>query len=144
MDFIRSPLSKTAAEMAPRSRVSIIVDRREMEKRLWRGVVGDGREFGFDLEHPLRHGLVFFATDTQYYVILQQPEKVLEVDLGDATTAARIGWKIGNLHLPIQVEPGIARVIDDLSVRRMLDREGIAYRETKAVFEPMKGIPHAH
>ena len=60
------------------------VERLQLAKRLWRGVAADGTEFGFELEAPLKHGDAFFQSATARYVIEQQPEPVVEIDLAIA------------------------------------------------------------
>jgi urease accessory protein len=144
MDFIRHALHFSASEFPQLARVSIVVERVDLAKRRWRGVAGDGREFGFDLDAPLWHGAVFYVTDSVYYCILQQPERVLEVGFTDPTAAARLGWTIGSLHFPMEVEHGTIRVADDIALRQLFEREQIHYREGRAVFQPMKAVSHAH
>jgi urease accessory protein len=142
MDLIRDHLAPHATPDLPR--VALSVARLDLEKRRWRGVADDGRDFGFDLEHPLHDGAAFFATEAKVYLIAQRPEPVLELPLGDPATSARLGWKIGNLHFPIQVTNNAIRVAADPAIRQMLEREQLPFREATAVFAPLKGIPHAH
>src|SRR3954464_6792096 len=80
--------------------VALAVERITLAKRIWRGKAADGTEFGFELERPLRNAEAFWQTATARYVIAQQPENVLEIDLAIAPSAAAgIGWAVGNLHL---------------------------------------------
>lgn len=112
-------------------------------KRRWRAVAEDGAEFGFDLEDRLKNGCVFFQSPTHDYVIWQKPEMVYEMDLEDASSAALAGWKIGNLHMPVQVIEGVIRIIHDPAVRQLLEREGWPYREAMVVFNPLRVAAHA-
>lgn len=142
MDFIHSALPQVPPNLA---RVSIVVDRHTLAKRRWRGVAGDGREFGFDLEQPLKHEEAFFASESTYYIVKQQAEPVLEVALANnPARAAQIGWTIGNLHFPMQVEGTLIRVADDPALRQLFERENVAFEERKAVFLPLKTVPHSH
>ena len=61
--------------------VFLTPDRATLAKRRWRGVAQDGREFGFDLDHALSDGSVFFREPGKSYVISQAPEAVLEIDV---------------------------------------------------------------
>ena len=106
-------------------------------------MAADGREFGFDLEQPLKGGEVIFATEATLYRLEQSPETVLEVALTDATDAARLGWLLGNLHFRIAVADGFVRAPDDPAVVQLLEREHISYRSTQAVFRPL-GSGHSH
>ncbi len=120
------------------NRVALLSDRHTLGKRRWRGVAADGREFSFVLEEPLVHGAVFHATRTAFYVLLQEPERIIEVPLGAAANAARVAWLIGSHHFPIEVKNGTIRVADSASVRRLFVREHISFKERKAVFQPLK------
>ncbi len=118
-------------------------DRLILAKRRWRGAAADGTEFGFDLEHPLADGDVFFQTEAAVYRLAQQPETVLEVLVDSAEDAARTGWKIGNLHFPIAVSTRTILAPDDPAIRQMLEREHISYHSTQAIFRPLHGA-HSH
>ena len=126
--------------------VLLPVDRRTLAKTRWRGVADDGREFGFELAHPLAHGATIFQSDTHCYVIEQRPETLLRVAAHTPEEAARVGWMIGNLHFPAQVRDGAIFVEGDPAVRQMLTREGVLFDETEGVFEPLKasGVGHHH
>ena len=133
-----------ASDSLPATTVPISVDRLTLAKRRWRGVAADGREFGFDLESPLGDGAAVFVTDTTVYRLTQRPETVLEISLGsDPTTAARVGWLLGNLHFRIGVTEAAVLTPDDPAIRQLLDRERIGYHATQAVFRPLAG-GHSH
>ena len=119
------------------------VDRLTLARRRWRGVALDGTEFGFDLEHPLADGDVFFQGDIAVYRLAQQPEPVLEVPLTSPVDAAQTGWKIGNLHFQIAVTAQTILAPDDPAIRQMLEREHITFRPTSAIFRPLGG-GHSH
>jgi len=125
-------------------RIPLAVDRLTLTKRRWRGTATDGREFGFDLAHPLAEGDVFFQSETALYQLAQKPEPVLEIALSQAADdAARLGWKIGNLHFPLEAATGVIRVADDPALRQLFEREGWKYTATERVFHPLHG-GHSH
>jgi urease accessory protein len=120
-------------------------DRATLAKRRWRGVAQDGREFGFDLDHALSDGSVFFREPGKSYVISQAPEPVLEIELDqDPKRAAALAWQIGNLHFPIEVTDSVIRCSDDPAIRALLRREKITSRASMAVFRPIASAGHAH
>jgi urease accessory protein len=134
MQLVHAAIS--APDSALRS-VGVRADRFTLAKRLWRGLAEDGREFGFQLETPLKPGDVVFQTDAARYVIVQEEEAVVEVSLDIAPSAAAgIGWAIGNLHLELAAEPARLIAADEPAVRQLLDRLKVPYRQTKAVFRP--------
>ncbi len=126
--------------------IPIPVDREVLAKRRWRAIAGDGREFGFDLDHLLSHGDFVLQEEGILYAIRQREEPVFEIPLGYVPAeAARIAWQLGNLHFPIQIVDEVIRVAADVAVRQMLDREQIPYFESLAVFCPATaGAAHHH
>lgn len=117
--------------------VELCVDRQTLAKRLWRGRAADDVEFGFKLDAPLKHREVVFETATHRYVIAQMPESLIEIPLDVAPPAAAgIGWAIGNLHLELSAETSRLLAPDELAVRQLLDRLGVPYHRTTAVFLP--------
>ncbi len=132
LPVIHAPVTQP---LAGKKTIRLAADRRKIAKRLWRGVAEDGREFGFELEAPLQDGDVIFQDENASYVIAQEPEPVLEVPLDvHADAAATIGWQIGNMHLPVAIEETRLLVADDPASRKLLDRLGVHYHATTAVF----------
>ena len=123
--------------------VRLRVERRMFLKRRWRGTAEDGVEFGFDLAGRLHSGAVIHRTEAADYVILQEEEPVYEISYTDAAQAALMGWKIGNLHFPVQIGAGWVRVARDLAVTQLCEREGWAVTETEVIFNPLRVTPHA-
>lgn len=135
MILISAPLSSPTDALPD---VELRVERRTLMKRLWRGVAADGVEFGFQLFKPLRHGDVFHATSSKRYVLVQEPEAVLEIPIGDLppSATAGVGWAVGNLHLEFSSEATRLLTPDEPAARRLLDRIQITYTPTLAVFRP--------
>jgi urease accessory protein len=143
MEIVPSQLGGPPAE--GEEIVAITADRMTLAKRRWRGVAADNREFGFDLGKAISHGDVVFREASRCYVVSQAPEPVLEVALeGSPARNASIAWQIGNLHFPIEITESVIRVPDDTAIRRMLEREGIAYSTAQKVFQPMPAAAHGH
>ena len=107
--------------------VGLRAERRTLAKRLWRGTAADGTEFGFELSAPLNSGDTVHQTVAVRYVIVQEPEPVLEILLGDLppSAAAGIGWAVGNLHLEFAS-----------AARQLFARIQVDYTPTTAVFRP--------
>ena len=134
MILIHSALEQSDALLVE---TSIRVDRIKLAKRRWRGTAVDGIEFGFELTVPLRDGQVVYQSASARYVIRQEPEAVLEVDLAIASSAAAgIGWAVGNLHLELMAEPHRLLTPDDKAARQLFERIKVPFRETTAVFRP--------
>ena len=140
MDLIRTPLPPSSPGVLE---VLLPVDRHTLAKRRWRAAAEDGREFGFDLEEPLRDGSPFFQIDGATYVIAQQPEPILEVALTTPLEGARVGWLIGNLHFSLELAGRVILVADDPALRQLFGREHIPFTEASRVFRP-EGHAHVH
>ncbi len=138
---ITGPLS---APDLGKAKIELLAHRSTLAKRRWLGVATDGIEFGFDVHQPLGDGSVFYEDDTRYYIIIQQPEPVLEIALTDPAASAKLGWSLGNLHFPVEIQGGNLRVVDDSAVRSYLDRDGIPYSVHDKVFKPIRTIAHSH
>lgn len=123
--------------------IELRVERRLFLKRRWRGVAADGMEFGFDLETRLKHGCVIHQTETVDYVVRQEPETIYQIRPGSADEATLMGWKIGNLHLGVQIVDGLIRITHDVAVLQLCEREGWAFEEVSVVFNPLRVTAHA-
>jgi urease accessory protein len=131
------------SRLPPEAQVVIAAERRQFLKRRWRGVAGDGTEFGFDLESRLADGGVIFQQDGKDYVVRQLHETVYEVPFESAAHAALVAWKTGNLHLPAQISDDRIRVLHDDAMRQLLEREGWSFTEPVVLFSPLKAMAHA-
>ena len=125
-------------------RIELRVDRLTLAKRRWRAAAVDGREFGFDLEQPVKDGAAFFESQSAVYFISQQPEDLLEIAPGDSARAARIGWMIGNLHFPIAIENNAVLAPADPAVRQLLEREHVHFTPVRKIFHPLKAAGGHH
>ena len=134
MHLIHSPLASWDGAL---SEVPLKVDRRRLARRLWRGAAADGTEFGVEVEVPLKHGDVVWASANARYVIRQDPEPVLEIRLdAEPGAAAVVGWAVGNLHFAIEVRADRLLAPDDPGLQQTLDRLGIRYAQKAEVFQP--------
>jgi urease accessory protein len=141
MYVIQKPLALTSA-LSPEKQIILTAERRQFLKRRWRGTAEDGTEFGFDLESRLTDGCLIFQKNGADYIVCQLPETVYEVSLNSPAQAALIAWKVGNLHMPVQILDSAIRVLHDEAMAQLLEREGWSYTEAEVIFTPMKAIAH--
>jgi len=103
------------------------VRRETLQKRRWRAVAGDGTELAIDLVEPARDGDLISGGGRQF-VLVQEAEQVVAIPLpGDRKMAAKIGWYLGNRHLPIEVREDEMLVERFPTLTDSLDRIGIGY-----------------
>jgi urease accessory protein len=126
--------------------IELRADRRTLAKRLWRASAADGTEFGFQLPRPLSPGETVHQTQTARYVIVQEPEPVLEIPLATlpASAVAGIAWAVGNLHLELSSEATRLLTPDEPAARQLLARIQIAYTPATAVFRPGRFKRHVN
>jgi urease accessory protein len=141
MHIIQRALSP-ASDLPSEKQVVLAVERRQFLKRRWRGVAEDGVEFGFDLDERLSDGCVVYRQAGRDYIVRQLTEAVYEIPIRNPGEAALMAWKIGNLHLPVQIAEDWIRALHDEAMARLLEREGWAYSEPEVLFTPMKAMAH--
>ena len=142
MILVQRMISETSARPTA-EQIDIVAERRLFLKRRWRSAAVDGTDFGFDLETRLKHGCVVHQTDAADYVVRQEPERIYQVHPSSADEAALMGWKIGNLHLAVQIVEGLIRVTHDVAALQLFEREGWAFEEAAVVFNPLRVTAHA-
>lgn len=106
----------------------ISVDRHTLYKRRWRATAEDGIELAVDLDQAVSDGTFLKTDENKVYQIKQRSEDVLVITLPDSVEiAAKLGWYLGNQHLPVEVRTDaiILEKLDTLAAS--LDRIGIPY-----------------
>ena len=144
LTIIRGPLEDVSAR---EDSIPLVVEREQLAKSRWRGEAVDGREFGFDLEEPLKNGDAFWRNNKGVYRICQSPEPVLVVKAVSRQRAAELAWSIGNLHQVAEIGKSELVVSDDPALRRLFQTMGVKFREDVRVFEPLRataGHGHSH
>jgi urease accessory protein len=122
-----------------RREVALVAPRRTLAKKLWRGTAADGTEFGFELSAPLPPDTPFHAAEGKVYVARQEPEPVLAVRVpASPDEAARLGWTLGNLHTPVQVDAGRILIADEPGLRQSLGRLHLDFSTATEVFRPTR------
>lgn len=117
------------------AKVAIQLDRHTLQKRRWRATAVDGTELALDLEEPVSHGDVVAVVEGARYVIQQAPEPVLILPLPESTEeAARLGWFLGNQHLPVEVRKDCILVEDIPTLAQAIHKNHIDHRHGHEVF----------
>tara|TARA_R110002096_G_scaffold345229_2_gene538701 strand:- start:1935 stop:2432 length:498 start_codon:yes stop_codon:yes gene_type:complete len=142
------PIIEKAAEVTERTleQVSIEVDRHSLQKCRWRRAAQDGVEFAFCLEDPLRNGDIVLETDRKRYQVIQFPEPVFSIPLPTSPDqSARLGWSLGNLHQPVEIRNDCLLVAGDPGIQRVLDDLSLAYEDQFEIFNPPPhSAAHSH
>ncbi len=139
--------SKPSPHEAARETVYVPVDRHTLAKRRWRRRAEDGTDLAVDLEQPCRHGELVLVRDQRAYRVRQGPEQLIRIPLPDEREdAARLGWFLGNQHLPVEVVAGHLQVAFDKRLHERLSALGVRPEVVEAVFnpDPHSAVPHHH
>ncbi len=109
-----------------------------------------GLEFLLDLEHAvaLRGGDALVLEDGRLVEVVAAPEPLLEIRGRDPHHLVRVGWHLGNRHLPTQIMAKALRIRRDHVIEEMVKGLGARVIEIEAPFDPEGGAyaeaAHAH
>ena len=119
----------------------IAVDRVTLYKRRWR-LTFQGLELAVDLDSAASHGQTLSnASASHFFQIEQIPEQVIMIPIPtDASMAAKIGWYLGNRHIPIEVREKEMVMENFPTLTDSLTRIGILYEQKTDI---LRCAPHS-
>ena len=117
-----------------------------------------GLEFLLDLENAvaLRGGDALVLEDGRLVEVVAAPEPLIEIRCNDPLHLVRVGWHLGNRHLPTQIMAKGLRIRRDHVIEAMVKGLGARAIGIEAPFDPEGGAyaggghahaeadPHAH
>ncbi|MCA1431994.1 urease accessory protein UreE [Bradyrhizobium sp. BRP20] len=133
---------------APADTVVLDFDDRHRRRMTMTGT--RGLEFLLDLEHAvaLRGGDALVLEDGRLIEVVAAPEPLLEIRGRDPHHLVRVGWHLGNRHLPTQIMAKALRIRRDHVIEAMVKGLGARVIEIEAPFDPEGGAyadaGHAH
>eukprot|EP01037_Dinobryon_pediforme_P006172 gene6172-6239_t len=100
-----------------------------------------GLEFLLDLADvvTLRGGDALRLEDGRLIEVVAAPEPLLEIKAADAHEMIRVGWHLGNRHLPTQIAGTKLRIRRDHVIAEMVRGLGAKVVEIEAPFDPEGG-----
>src|SRR5882757_1403795 len=134
--------------VAPADTVVLDFDDRHRRRMAMTGT--RGLEFLLDLENAvaLRGGDALVLDDGRLIEVVAAPEPLLEIRGQDLQHLVRLGWHLGNRHLPTQIMPKGLRIRRDHVIEAMVKGLGARVIEIEAPFDPeggaYAGSSHAH
>lgn len=75
----------------------------------------------------------------EWIAVRAAPEPLLEITCDDAHRLLRLGWHIGNRHVPAELRPTSIRIRPDHVIAEMVTGLGGRVREIEAPFQPELG-----
>ena len=128
---------------APADTVVLDFDDRHRRRMAMAGT--RGLEFLLDLENAvaLRGGDALVLDDGRLIEVVAAPEPLLEIRGIDPQHLVRLGWHLGNRHLPTQIMPNGLRIRRDHVIEAMVRGLGARVVEIEAPFDPDGGA-YAH
>jgi urease accessory protein len=124
---------------APADTVVLDFDDRHRRRMAMTGT--RGLEFLLDLENAvaLRGGDALVLDDGRLIEVVAAPEPLLEIRGQDPQHLVRLGWHLGNRHLPTQIMPKGLRIRRDHVIEAMVKGLGARVVEIEAPFDPEGG-----
>lgn len=117
------------------------------QKSRFRARLDDGREAAVMLPRGtvLRHGDLLMAEDGTRARVHAEPELVSVATAGDALSALRAAYHLGNRHVPLQIAEQRLIYRHDHVLDAMLQQLGLRVSERLLPFEPETGAyGHSH
>src|SRR6266702_8024860 len=131
---------------APADTVVLDFDDRHRRRMAMTGT--RGLEFLLDLENAvaLRGGDALVLEDGRLVEVVAAPEPLLEIRGHDPHHLIRVGWHLGNRHLPTQIMAKSLRIRRDHVIEAMVKGLGARVIEIEAPFDPEGGAyaDHGH
>ncbi|MDB4687453.1 hypothetical protein OAE92_01560 [Akkermansiaceae bacterium] len=107
--------------------IAVRIARIDLWKRRWRGVAVNGEEVAVMLEAPAKNGDTLHG-DRGSIRIEQIEEEVVAITMPlDTEMAAKIGWYLGNRHIPVEVRASEMLVENFPTLTDSLERIGIPH-----------------
>jgi urease accessory protein len=129
---------------------TIVLDFDDRHRRRMAMTGTRGLEFLLDLENAvaLRGGDALVLEDGRLVEVVAAPEPLLEIRGQDPHHLIRVGWHLGNRHLPTQIMAKGLRIRRDHVIEAMVKGLGARVIEIEAPFDPEGGAyadaGHAH
>lgn len=127
--------------------IFVPIDRHTLMKRRWRTTADDGTDLAIDLAEPCNHGDLLLVSKGREYRVIQQPEKVVRIKLPESVEeSARLGWFLGNQHLPVEIGNQFIQLAHHEHLVMRLAKAGIQMEILETVFcpDPHSATPHHH
>jgi urease accessory protein len=123
----------------PADTVVLDFDDRHRRRMAMRGT--RGLEFLLDLENAvaLRGGDALVLEDNRLIEVVAAPEPLLEIRGAGPHHLVRVGWHLGNRHLPTQIMAKALRIRRDHVIEAMVKGLGARVIEIEAPFDPEGG-----
>jgi urease accessory protein len=120
---------------------TIVLDFDDRHRRRMAMTGTRGLEFLLDLEHAvaLRGGDALVLDDGRLIEVVAAPEPLLEIRCNDPQHLVRVGWHLGNRHLPTQIMAKGLRIRRDHVIEAMVKGLGARVVEIEAPFDPEGG-----
>ena len=129
---------------------TVVLDFDDRHRRRMAMTGARGLAFLLDLENAmaLRGGDALVLEDGRLVEVVAAPEPLIEIRCNDPQHLVRVGWHLGNRHLPTQIMAKGLRIRRDHVIEAMVKGLGARVIEIEAPFDPEGGAyaggGHAH
>src|SRR6202035_5435965 len=139
--MIRAPQVKPQHRWTEAPADTVVLDFDDRHRRRMAMTGPRGLEFLRDLENAvaLRGGDALVLEDGRLIEVVAAPEPLLEIRGADPHHLIRVGWHLGNRHLPTQIMAKALRIRRDHVIEAMVKGLGARVIEIEAPFDPEGG-----
>ena len=106
---------------------------------MFTGLKGTKVEIAFSSPSAVATDDCLILEDGRLIEVVARPEPLLEVRAGDAASAARLAWYLGDRHIPAQLHERRLRVRRDPATEKLLAALEVGVVAIEAPFEPEGG-----
>lgn len=120
---------------------------RQAHKGFVFGVKGTCVEFDFAEPVSLHTDDTLLLDDSRTVEVVAEPEPLIEVRAADLAALARLAWRLGDRHVPVQVLERRLRLKRDSALEGLLESWNVKFAAIEAPFEPEGGAystAHGH
>jgi urease accessory protein len=150
--MIRATLVKPQHRWTEAPADTVVLDFDDRHRRRMAMTATRGLEFLLDLENAIAlcGGDALVLDDGRLIEVVAAPEPLLEIRCNDLHHLVRVGWHLGNRHLPTQIMAKGLRIRRDHVIEAMVKGLGARVIEIEAPFDPEGGAyaggghGHAH
>jgi urease accessory protein len=120
---------------------TVILDLKQRQMQRGTFVGASGIRYDVELPQPvlLRMGDLLMLDDGTFVEVVAEAEPLIEVRAKDIDALARVAWRLGDRHVPVEILPNRLRLRGAAAIEKMLAELGAKVIPIEAPFNPEGG-----
>lgn len=134
--MIVEKIAGSAEKLDPgKTQIAVPFEWFELEKKRIKKTAEDGTEMGICVDGKIKSGDILYETEERAYVARVQASRLIHVCVDTMEQMGRLGFELGNRHLPLQIRGCEVYVPFDRPTYEYLLRLGFRAVEIQGIFE---------